>query len=53
MKIKCYKCNGKGVLTHIDWFVGTLTLGLTALMDYSNKKKCNACRGKGYIKIKS
>lgn len=51
-KIKCFKCKGKGHYTKIDWFVGAFTLGMTALIDASDKIKCNSCRGKGYIKQK-
>ncbi len=49
MKCKCYKCKGKGWYTNIDWFIGTLTLGLTALMDASDRIQCWVCKGKGYI----
>lgn len=45
----CFKCKGKGSVTKIDWFIGVCTMGLTALMDASNKIKCNSCNGKGYL----
>ena len=47
---RCYKCNGKGkIRDEIDWFLGAMSLGLTALMDASNWHRCSACDGDGYL----
>lgn len=45
-KIRCFRCKGKGTVKDIDWSVG-------ALMDASDPRRCPACKGKGYLKVKA
>lgn len=50
MKIKCFKCNGKGKIRRpIDWFAGLCTLGMTILCDLDDYHTCDSCGGRGYI----
>lgn len=48
-KIRCFKCNGKGVLHDVDLFPAVFTFGLTALIQLSDPDDCDACDGKGYL----
>ena len=48
-KVRCFKCNGKGVIYDVDPLLGLVTLGLTALMQLGDPDECDACDGKGYL----
>jgi DnaJ-class molecular chaperone len=51
--VKCFKCGGKGKIRgSVDWLTGVLSGGLTALIDLSSWEECDACDGKGFIKVK-
>lgn len=47
---KCPKCNGKGYYTRVDWLLAVFSLGMTALMDKSNRIKCGTCAGTGVVR---
>lgn len=49
-KIRCFKCDGKGVLHDIDLLPAVFTLGITALIQASDPDRCDACDGTGYLK---
>lgn len=49
IKIKCFKCKGKGYIRDIDYFTGIMTFGITLLTDMSDKIECDCCKGKGWI----
>lgn len=47
----CPNCKGKGeVREKIDWLLGVISGGLTALMQASNWETCRVCKGKGILK---
>jgi hypothetical protein len=52
MKIKCFKCKGKGFTRDINTGLGILTFGITALIESAFKYECDACDGKGYLTVK-
>ena len=47
MKIRCFKCNGRGKILDIGFIIGTCLIGL---IDPYNE--CDVCNGKGYINDK-
>lgn len=50
--IRCFKCDGKGKIKDgIDWLPAVFTFGMTALIDASSYHRCDACNGKGYLKV--
>ncbi len=50
MRVACPHCKGKGdVPGQVDWFLAVFTMGVTALMDLSNRDDCKVCGGKGYV----
>lgn len=48
-KQKCFKCKGRGWTTSVDWVFAILTLGITFLVDKSDRQLCDACGGSGWI----
>lgn len=48
--IRCFKCKGRGyVRGKVDWLSAVFTLGMTALVDASERPTCDACQGRGYL----
>lgn len=48
-KIKCFKCDGKGEIIHIDPLTAVFSFGITALIDAGDPDTCSACDGLGYL----
>ena len=46
--VKCGRCKGRGYTNDVDIFCAVCTLGITALIDLSERKNCKKCNGTGY-----
>jgi DnaJ-class molecular chaperone len=46
----CPKCKGKGTVIEINWLLGLVSFGMSALMEASDPNQCPICWGTGQVK---